>query len=594
MTKGFADIHNHQFANFAFGGLAFWGGAYGDIHQELPWCTPAHGPGGAGDLVGTILYGWHFQLDDPLKGIGHLVGGDPQFDGWPRWNSFTHQAMFEDWLARAVEGGLRLMVVHAVNNEWMCGQVATAPGRTCNDMEAVGLQLQAAKDMENYIDRKNGGPGQGWYRIAHSPDEARATIDEGKLAVVLGIEVDYLFNAHSPDDLSATRLRELLNGYFALGVRHIFPVHFSNNAFGGTAFQNPLIYDMYGPPAPSPQNPKAIAVLPYAVETEAAPEYEYRTGRRNVQGLTDLGGVLIKELMRRGIMIDVDHTSFHTRADILDLAEANDYPVVSGHTGFVEISHADKSHEGQLLPEEVERIRKLGGIVAPIINQGKLAEIESWQDSTGTSVPHTCGNTTETWVQAYLYLASKMGGAPIAFGTDFNGLINPVGPRFGKEACPGGQQGSSRAGDRIESEFVAAASGVRLPQSVVGEKTFDFNEDGLAHIGLLPDFIADLEQLGLTAKDLDPLLNSAEGYVDAWDRAWSKRYIEPARCQDIATNVQQLRQEIERLTETRKGLNPRDPQDKIEIKEIDNELKDTRQQVQALEDEAQSLGCMTV
>ena len=32
MTKGFVDIHNHQFAHLGFGGAgAFWGKAYGEI-----------------------------------------------------------------------------------------------------------------------------------------------------------------------------------------------------------------------------------------------------------------------------------------------------------------------------------------------------------------------------------------------------------------------------------------------------------------------------------------------------------------------------------------------------------------------------------
>ena len=109
--------------------------------------------------------------------LEHLVGGYPQFDGWPRWDSITHQAVFEDWLFRAVQGGLRLMVM-LLSIEYMCGLTNDA-GRTCNDMEAVALQLQAAKDMQTYIDDVNGGPGTGWYRII-TPAEARAVIADGK------------------------------------------------------------------------------------------------------------------------------------------------------------------------------------------------------------------------------------------------------------------------------------------------------------------------------------------------------------------------------------------------------------------------------
>jgi hypothetical protein len=30
----------------------------------------------------------------------HHVGGFPEFDGWPRWDSVTHQAVHIDWLQR--------------------------------------------------------------------------------------------------------------------------------------------------------------------------------------------------------------------------------------------------------------------------------------------------------------------------------------------------------------------------------------------------------------------------------------------------------------------------------------------------------------
>ena len=41
--------------------------------------------------------------------IGHLVGGYPEFDGWPRWNNYTGQQAYVDWLKRSWLGGERLM-----------------------------------------------------------------------------------------------------------------------------------------------------------------------------------------------------------------------------------------------------------------------------------------------------------------------------------------------------------------------------------------------------------------------------------------------------------------------------------------------------
>ncbi len=170
--KGFADLHNHQFAYLGFGGLAFHGRAFGDPSQALPWCNQVHGPGGVGDIMGNALKTAYGNLS-----VGHLVGGYPQFDGWPRWDSITHQSVHEDWLYRAVEGGLRLMVMLAVNSEYFCSKANKV--FSCNDMEAVDRQLAEAKTMEAYVDQKWGGPGKGWYRIVYTPQEAREVINAG-------------------------------------------------------------------------------------------------------------------------------------------------------------------------------------------------------------------------------------------------------------------------------------------------------------------------------------------------------------------------------------------------------------------------------
>ena len=43
--------------------------------------------------------------------------------------------------------------------------------------------------LQDYIDAQFGGPGKGFFRIVKSPAEARKVINDGKLAVVLGVEV---------------------------------------------------------------------------------------------------------------------------------------------------------------------------------------------------------------------------------------------------------------------------------------------------------------------------------------------------------------------------------------------------------------------
>ena len=47
-------------------------------------------------------------------------------------------------------------------------------------------------------------------------------------------------------------------------------------------------------------------------------------------------------------------------------------------------------------------------------------------------------------------------------------------------------------------------------------RDFDINLDGLAHYGLLPDFLQDMRNQGLDVQDFAPLFRSANDYVEVW------------------------------------------------------------------------------
>jgi len=519
MIIGFADIHNHQHANEGFGGQAFWGAPFGPIGAALPHCNSVHGPGGTLDTIGNAVR----LMYTGNAGPGHPVGGNPEFDGWPRWDSVTHQTVYADWLKRAVDGGMRLMVMLAVNSEPLAGLANRANGHTGQDMDAVDHQLGQAQAMESFIDAQSGGAGQGWYRIVYSPVEALEVMAAGKLAVVLGIEVDYLFECKKPGDLTADQVRANLDHYYSLGVRHVFPIHFSDNGFGGTALQNDLEYDSSSGVF---SNPIAAWAQSYDITTQPATGfgYAYRGARQNVLGLTPLGKILIQEMATRGMIIDVDHMSAKSKADTLDICEAvpGGYPVVAGHAGFVEISRGNKAHEGQLLAAEIDRIRRVGGMLGVILHQGDLDEIVTWNgDATRTVVDHVSGNTSNTFLQAYQYAASKMAGGPVAFGTDLNGFAGLPRPRFGPDAPSGKDIVAPPPANPMMYPFTAAATGTSMGESVIGQKSYNINTDATAHIGMLPDLIAELETMGLQQKDLQALMSSAQGYADLWTKAWS-------------------------------------------------------------------------
>lgn len=184
-VPGYADLHAHIFSNEGFGGLVLWGDAFhplginealrrDDYAYQIDVVNmhgnhvspfgfegkPVHGVGGILDLVGLGT--------SPLKGLDviphdHDLGGHgaPNFKGWPKWHTTTHQQMYYRWLERAYKGGLRLTVMLAVSNEALCKGSKRKKGRTCNDMEAIDYQIQAAYNLQAFVDAEKGGAGQG-------------------------------------------------------------------------------------------------------------------------------------------------------------------------------------------------------------------------------------------------------------------------------------------------------------------------------------------------------------------------------------------------------------------------------------------------
>jgi hypothetical protein len=130
-----------------------------------------------------------------------------------------------------------------------------------------------------------------------------------------------------------------------------------------------------------------------------------------------------------------------------------------------------------------------------------------------------CMYSTKEWAQAYLYGVNAMGG-PVGMGSDFNGIAGHVGPRFGSGSCGGNgleRTKQEAANNRLVYPFTLPGFGT-FSNQVSGQRTFDFNYDGLAHIGLLPDMVADLKNVGLTDQQLQPLFGGAQAYINSWSK----------------------------------------------------------------------------
>ncbi len=579
---GVADFHNHQFANLGFGRSLIWGSAFSPagILNALPACDAVHGPGGLHDLIGNFATTPPGSLPFPVPitvpsitftppneppittpsltvlMAGHFTNGvtannSIPFNGWPRWNSITHQQVYYEWLRRAFDGGLRLMVMHALNNKLLCqisGTVNQTLGNfSCNDMDNIDDQLNMAKGLEAFVDGQSGGPGKGWYRIAYSATEARHIINSGKMAVILGVEVDDLFNCSLASACTEQFVRERLNHYYNMGVRHLFPVHVFDNAFGGTALYSSL-FDVGNRLVEGqfverrecdPEGYDYKALLDPLAPTLGLPQAAMTTFAAdcNERPLQPLGDFLIREMMAKGMIIDIDHMSAATAHLVMARAEQYGYAgVMTGHSGSMSVLQGTVKSEGAKTPAQLARIRAIGGVSGIFAGQGdrvRSGNLNGVLTHPGSTVVNDCGNSSKTFAQVYLATVDALGGpgtASVGFGTDFNGMASMPGPRFGSESCWGDNEQSPQA-NRVTYPFtIASRPGIyagRLGQPTsplepppnVRQKTWDINEDGLAHVGMLPDFIQELRNVGVTETQLQPLFRSAEGYIRMWERA---------------------------------------------------------------------------
>jgi hypothetical protein len=162
----------------------------------------------------------------------------------------------------------------------------------------------------------------------------------------------------------------------------------------------------------------------------------------------------------------------------------------------------------------VAQVRETGGMI------GLRTAPEEVNTYDASSVPNTCHGSTRSFAQAYDY--GRMGlHASIGLGSDFNGFIQQVRPRFGPDACSASFAEEAQCQARDERNEGLAALGTA------------FDQAGLGHIGLLGDLIDDLEQHGV---DTVPLRHSADDFVRMWERASGERSGPAEDVSDINTS----------------------------------------------------------
>jgi hypothetical protein len=516
--RGFVDLHTHPLANLGFGGKLLYGGP--DIGALLPADPDCHHNVRATSEQQALghdksTHGGHDFFTNPCgdelrKAVIHglqtgLHGADesedaygyPTFAEWPVWTDLTHQKMWVEWIRRAYDGGLRVMVALAVNNKTL-GDMTAGPGDySTDDKTSADLQI---REIKGFVGRH-----PDFMEIANNSADVYRIVSANKLAVVVGIEIDHIGNfqtVQNPGVPTDAQVKAEIRRLYEEGVRYIFPIHVLDNAFGGSAAYVNLFnvsnvresghpYDLI---CASPGDNitytynnddlgTKLVLMQLVKSGHAVTSISYKScpdglGQKNKLPLTPVGVVAIKEMMRFGMLIDIDHMSQAAADEALQLAASFNYPVNSGHNGVRGAIGADSLNERALRVDQYATIGRLHGMAG--VGSG--------------------GVDAAQWFRAYNDVIHAMGGGVgvAGFGTDTDGFALGMPPRRGSSV-----------------QYTKA-----FPPSRDGSKTWNYNRDGVAHYGMLWDFLQDVRSLPGGAATIDKnFMYGAEYFYRTWQIA---------------------------------------------------------------------------
>lgn len=109
------------------------------------------------------------------------------------------------------------------------------------------------------------------------------------------------------------------------------------------------------------------------------------------------------------------------------------------------------------------------------------------------------------WIREYNEALGILGGRGVAIGTDMNGLAPQFPYSLRKTRYP------------VDVARKHGIGGARdLPQDRLGSRTFDFSRDGVAHVGLVPDFWGTLADHPRGEQAVTSIFQSAGEFVEMW------------------------------------------------------------------------------
>jgi microsomal dipeptidase-like Zn-dependent dipeptidase len=509
LLPGFVDMHTHPRNDLAFGTELFYGSPCGDISVSLKNCNSYHGGYGMFDNPKGNIF--RNQLVNQAEGgfCGHTEHpreGYPNFTYWPSFCSIFHQQMWVDWIERAHQGGLNIMVALATHSHCMADAAETSG--PYDDKTVMDSSVEGIKNLVNQ---------SSFMEVALSPEDVRRIVGAGKLAVILGVEMDNLGNFYNPVEKknavynpnpSWVEVQTEIDRLWKLGVRYILPIHITNNIFGGAALyessfnisnkynngvefipeevntrETGIGFQLEHPIVSNNIEASFLAkiifglvggILPDVVNPSRPENYTYWSskngfGHRNSLGLTLMGKQALSYMMQKGFIIDVDHISEKGVTELMDFCLLHNYPLNSGHNELRE----EGGNENNRTELQYRQIIQTGGMIG--LGHAGMAHafVKRWRRTLGV-----------------------VGLKNVAIGTDVNGFF-PL--------------------PAVDTTLTIKYDAT-LKKCTTGNRIWDINVDGFAQYGLFPDYIRSWEAAGLTETEKNTFMLSAEYFTQMWER----------------------------------------------------------------------------
>jgi microsomal dipeptidase-like Zn-dependent dipeptidase len=323
------------------------------------------------------------------EGMGtSLLGGFRKELGNETWDNFIFPKVNEATLQKS---GSRIVVV----------ALYAHPLFLVSERESIRRQIQAAEDFVSTHPA---------WMIARSAEEASSMISQGKRVLIFSLE-----GASGVLETEAD-LAEFID---RRGIRIVTPVHFTDDRIGGACFMPGL----------------EIVTNPWAaLKSLKSPHHDSLGVRTNPTGLRPDGHWLVESLLKRGVWIDLSHTSDATYRDLVPLLRLARQPLLYTHT----VLRAHFRAERGITPERLDRVRMTQGIVGVLPSDDMLSDTEAEPIYCPSVCAGACNRGIPVFLTQYSEIAGHLGdSASVMIGSDINAPLRFLGP-----ACPAEAQQS--------------------------------------------------------------------------------------------------------------------------------------------------------